>query len=43
MNGADLRGANLTDADLGGAYRRETDADIPGWAVVDGRLAQEVA
>ena len=39
LRGADLTGACLTDADLEGARRDPSDPAIPGWTVVDGRLA----
>jgi len=39
LRGADLTGAYLTDADLEGARRDPSDPAIPGWTVVEGRLA----
>ena len=36
---ADLRGAVLDGADLANARRGDLDPAIPGWTVVDGRLA----
>ena len=48
LRGANLRGANLSDADLSdadlsGANLRASDAPIPGWVLVDGRLTREAA
>ena len=40
LAGADLTGADLAGADLAGARRAPSDPSIPGWIVVDGRLAK---
>jgi len=39
LTGADLTGADLAGANLTGARRDPSDPAIPGWIVVDGRLA----
>ena len=43
LGAVDLTRADIRGADLTGADRRTGDPPIPGWAVVDGQLAQEVA
>ena len=40
LRSADLSSANLSSADLSTCYRLASDAEIPGWIVVDGRLAR---